>query len=141
MGPDPGHARRPPTGQEGGKRQGAGCRAEKTKAAVALSEGPITVHRQISDHEIQRFLAKFLPKYPGIRDINVAVDAGVVTLRGRVDDDDSRDEITDVVKRVEGVRLVLNQLDTDEEVMTGVEFAEQELGNFRDYLRASGSCS
>jgi small conductance mechanosensitive channel len=111
-----------------------GAAAEKTKAAVATSEGPITVHRQISDREIERFLAKFLPKYPGIRNINVAVDDGVVTLKGRVDDDDSRDEITDVAKRVEGVRLVLNQLGTDEEVMTGWEFAKQELGNFRNYI-------
>ena len=109
--------------------------SEKTKPAVA-STGPITVHRQISDREIEQFLTKFLPKYPGIRNIKVAVDDGVVTLDGRVDDDDSRDEITDVVKRVEGVRLVLNQLSTDEEVMTGTEFAQQELGNFRDYCRA-----
>ena len=34
--------------------------------------------------------------------MKVAVDDGVVTLQGRVDDDDSRDEITDVVRRVEG---------------------------------------
>ena len=33
-----------------------------------------------------------------------------------------------------GVRLVLNQMNTDEEVMTASEFAGQELGNFRDYL-------
>src|SRR5439155_13090006 len=35
--------------------------AEKPKAAAA--EGPITVHRQVKDEEIQRFLARFLPKY------------------------------------------------------------------------------
>jgi small conductance mechanosensitive channel len=107
---------------------------EKSKAVVAASEGPITVHRKVSDREIEQFLAKFLPKYPGIRNIKVGVDDGVVTLHGRVDDDDSRDEITDVAKRVEGVRLVLNQLDTDDEVMTGPEFAARELGSVRDYL-------
>ncbi len=122
----------PAKGAANGKAPGAV--PEKTKAEVATSEGPITVHSHVSDREIERFLAKFLPKYPGIHNINVAVDDGVVTLHGRVDDDDSRDEITNVVKRVEGVRLVLNQMDTDEEVMTGVEFAEQELGNFRDYV-------
>ena len=42
----------------------------------------------------------------------------MVSLHGRVDDDDSRGEITDVVRRVEGVRLVLNQMKTDEELMT-----------------------
>ena len=64
----------------------------------------------------------------------MAVDEGVVTLTGRVDNDDTQNEITDVVKRVEGVRLVLNQTDTDEEVMTGWEFARQEAGNFFGYL-------
>src|SRR5262249_28738681 len=57
-----------------------------------------------------------------------------VTLEGRVDDDDSRDEITEVVRRVEGVRLVLNQTKTDEEVMSAWGFAASELGVFRDYL-------
>ncbi len=107
---------------------------EKSKAVVAASDGPITVHRRVSDQEIQRFLSKFLPKYPGIREISVGVEDGVVTLRGRVDDDDSRDEISDVVKRVEGVRLVLNQLATDEEVMTAWEFAEREVRALSDYL-------
>ena len=86
---------------------------------MATSTGPITVHRQVSDAEIERFLSKFLPKYPGVRNLKIAVDDGVVTLEGRVDDDDTQNEITDVVKRVEGVRLVLNQTNTDEEVMTG----------------------
>ena len=39
--------------------------SEKTKPAVA-STGPITVHRQVKDPEIERFLTKFLPKYPGV---------------------------------------------------------------------------
>ena len=110
--------------------------AEKTKAAVATSTGPITVHRQVPDHEIQRFLTKFLPKYPGVATINVSVDEGVVTLEGRVDDDDTQNEITDVVKRVEGVRMVLNQTKTDEDVMTGWQFAERELDNLHHVLRA-----
>ena len=132
-GPDPGSARAPRNGQGGGPTARVPA-ARSQGGGGDLRTGPITVHRQVSDREIERFLAKFLPKYPGVRNINVAVDDGVVTLQGRVDDDDSRDEITDVVKRVEGVRLVLNQMDTDEEVMTGLEFAEQELGNFRDYF-------
>ena len=35
-----------------------------------------------------------------------------------MDDDDSRDEITGVVTRVEGVGVVMNQMKTDEDVMT-----------------------
>jgi small conductance mechanosensitive channel len=108
--------------------------AEKAKASVASSTGPITVHRQVDDGEIKRFLTRFLPNYPGVANLTVAVDGGVVTLDGRVDDDDTRKELTGVVARVEGVRLVVNNTDTDEEVMTGSEFALQELGSFRDYI-------
>jgi small conductance mechanosensitive channel len=122
----------PAKGAANGKASGGAV--EKTNAAVAASAGPITVHRQVSDSEIQRFLSRFLPKYPGIREIRVAIDDGVVTLEGRVDDDDSRSEISDVVKLVEGVRLVLNQLNTDEEVMTAWQFAERELNALFDYL-------
>src|SRR5271165_2048173 len=111
-----------------------GAAQEKVNAAVATTTGPITVHRQVSDQQIQRFLAKFLPRYPGIRSVKVTVEDGVVAIEGRVDDDSSRDEITDVVRRVEGVRLVLNQLNTDEEVMTGWQFAGRDLGVLRDYL-------
>jgi small-conductance mechanosensitive channel len=114
-----------------GGSQGA---AEKSKPEVATSAGPIAVHRQVHDSEIQKFLSKFLPRYPGVETINLSVEDGVVTLTGRVDDDDTQDEITDVVKRVEGVRLVLNQTQTDEDVMTGWMFAQQEVSNFAGYL-------
>src|SRR5262249_11232616 len=60
--------------------------AEKTKSAVASASGPITVHQQISDQTLRRFLSRFLPKYPGIRHIDIAVDDGVVTLTGQVSD-------------------------------------------------------
>jgi small-conductance mechanosensitive channel len=121
-----------PQAGAGGKSTSA--TQEKTKSAVAAPSGPITVKKQVSDRAIHFFLEKFLPKYPGVRKIEVAVYDGVVGLRGRVDDDDSRDEITDVVKRVEGVRLVLNQMQTDEEIMTAYEFAARELGTIRDYF-------
>jgi osmotically-inducible protein OsmY len=113
--------------------------AEKAKPAVATSTGPITVHQQVSDQTIARFLTKFLPKYPGVEKIDVSVDEGVVALTGRVDDDDTRDEITDVAKRVEGVRLVLNQTVTDEEVMSGWESPRARRTTFSAISRANGS--
>src|SRR5579885_3553616 len=58
--------------------------AEKAKAAVAASTGPIAVHSRISDGEIQDFLGRFLPKYPGVEQLTVSVKDGVVTLGGRV---------------------------------------------------------
>jgi small conductance mechanosensitive channel len=128
------HAATPPAKTPAKGAETPGAAQEKVNAAVATTAGPITVHRQVSDQEIQRFLAKFLPRYPGVRSMKVTVEDGVVAIEGRVDDDSSRDEITDVVRRVEGVRLVLNQLNTDEEVMTGWQFAGRELGALRDYL-------
>jgi small conductance mechanosensitive channel len=107
---------------------------QKSRTAVATSSGPIAVDQQISDDVLRKFLGKFLPKYPGVSLVKVGVDDGVVLLRGRVDNDDSRDEITDVVKRVEGVRLVLNQMKTDEEVMTAAEFARLELNTLQSYF-------
>jgi small conductance mechanosensitive channel len=112
----------------------AGDGKEHPKKAVASAAGPITVKESISDHTIQKFLTKFLPKYPGVRRVNVAVDEGVVSLDGRVDDNDSRDEVTDVVKRVEGVRVVMNQMNTDDEVMTASQFAAKEAGALTSYL-------
>jgi small-conductance mechanosensitive channel len=120
--------------QAGAGAKGTSTPQEKAKSAVAAPAGPITVKEQVSDQAIRDFLEKFLPRYPGVRTIQVAVDDGVVSLHGRVDDDDSLDEMTDVVKRVEGVRLVLNQMKTDEELMTAYEFAARELGIIRDYF-------
>jgi small conductance mechanosensitive channel len=107
---------------------------EPAKKAVVTSAGPIKVKESISDRTIQHFLAKFLPKYPGVSQVSVFVDDGVVTLEGRVDDDDSRDEITSVVTRVEGVRVAMNQMKTDEEVMTAWQFGAQETGALFHYI-------
>jgi small conductance mechanosensitive channel len=108
--------------------------AAPPKKAVVTTAGPIKVKESISDYTVQQFLTKFLPKYPGVRQVSVNVDDGVVSLEGRVDDDDSRDEITGVVTRVEGVRVVMNQMKTDEEVMTAWQFGAQEAGAFFHYL-------
>ena len=62
-----------------GRRRAVG---EKTKPAVATSSGPITVHRQVHDEDIERFLDRFLPKYPGVESLETAVEQGVVTLTG-----------------------------------------------------------
>ncbi len=110
---------------------------DKPKSAVAAASGPITVFQEVSDQTLERFLSKFLPKYPGIRQIKVAVDDGVVTLTGQVDNDDTHDEITEVVKRVEGVRLVMNILKTDEQTMSALQLAARDAGAVLDYFRRS----
>ena len=106
----------------------------KPRATRAASDGPIRVEQRIPDDALRGFLARFLPRYPGVRNLSVEVDDGVVLLRGRADHEGTLEEITDVVKRVEGVRLVLNQMGTDEEVMTAWEFAARELTMLRTYL-------
>ena len=68
----------------------------------------------------------------------MAVDDGVVTLSGQVQDDDTSDEVTDVVKRVEGVRVVMNQMNTDDEVMTAWEFAARDLRAIASYFATTG---
>jgi small conductance mechanosensitive channel len=112
----------------------AGAVQETPKKSVVSTEGPIKVKENVSDRAIQQFLAKFLPKYPGVIEAHVAVDDGVVTLEGRVDDDDSQNEITSVVKRVEGVRVVMNLMKTDEDVMTAWQFGAREAGAVTHYL-------
>jgi small conductance mechanosensitive channel len=112
----------------------AGAAQEPPKKSVVSTEGPIKVKENISDRAIQQFLAKFLPKYPGVIEAHVAVDDGVVTLEGRVDDDDSQNEITSVVTRVEGVRVVMNRMKTDEDVMTAWQFGAREAGAVAHYL-------
>ena len=112
----------------------AGASTEAPRKSVMTAEGPIKVKENMSDRTIQQFLTKFLPKYPGVISVDVAVDDGVVSLDGHVDDDDSRDEITGVVSRVEGVRVVMNRMKTDEDVMTAWQFGAREAGAVAHYL-------
>jgi small conductance mechanosensitive channel len=107
---------------------------ETAKPEVATSTGPISVHQQVPDREIQRFLTGFLPNYPGIREISVSVRDGVVTLTGQVDDVDTQNELTGVIKQVEGVRVVVNQSKTDEDVMTGWQFAKGEASSLWAFI-------
>ena len=86
--------------------QGQGGGASKKVSSAR----EIKINDGVSDRQLSLFLGKFLPQHPGTRQIQVNVENGVVTLRGRVIDDDTRDDLTEEVKRVDGVRLVLNHL-------------------------------
>ncbi len=115
---------------------GAATKAEpaaKAKAVIA-STGTIAVEEKVEDPVLERTLAKLLGQYPGVRTVRVSVENGVVTIDGRVDDDDSHDEVTDFTRRVEGVRLVLNRLVTDDEVMNAPELAWRELGRIGQFF-------
>ena len=116
-GPDPGRSHAAGDGGQGTDKPAP------TKAAVATASGPIAVDKTIDDSTLRATLAELLPQYPGVRRVEVHVRDGVVKLEGQVDDDDTRDDLTDFTRRVEGVRLVLNRTLTDEEAMTGTQLA------------------
>ncbi len=107
---------------------------DNPKAKVATSTGKIAVREPVSDRAMQRTLEGLLERYPGVRKVGVSVKEGFVTLDGQVDDDETHDEITDFVRRVEGVRLVLNLMKTDDEVMTGIELARRELSSIETFF-------
>ncbi len=102
---------------------------------VATTTGPISVSTPVHNKAVHELLVKLLPKYPGVRAVNVDVENGVVTLSGHVQDEDVRDDVTDFVRRVEGVRIVLNQMQTDDQVMTGWEHAKQSIAGFWYVIR------
>lgn len=96
---------------------------ENPQATAATPAGPIDVEKPVDDAAIQRTLTELLPKYPGVRDVSVSVSDAVVTLEGQIKDDDVRDDVTEFTRRVEGVRLVLNRMETDAQVETASELA------------------
>jgi small-conductance mechanosensitive channel len=108
--------------------------ADNPEATVAESTGPIAVTDTVSDISVQRKLEKLLPRYPGVRSIEVEVEEGVVTLTGHVADPETRDRLRDFVRRVQGVNLVLNQTKTDAQVMSGRAFALKQLGEYGDIV-------
>jgi small-conductance mechanosensitive channel len=97
---------------------------------VATTSGPIKVDAPVDDQAVRETLENLLPRYPGVRTIDATVDQGVVQLEGQVDDDDTRDRMTEVVGKVEGVRLVINRLRTDDEVLTAPELVLRKLRGF-----------
>jgi small conductance mechanosensitive channel len=107
---------------------------DNPNATVAASPGPITVEEPVPDRALRATLEGLLPKYPGVHAVQVAVDRGVVTLGGQVRDDATHNEVTGFVRRVEGVRLVLNRMMTDDQVMTAGQLAARELCNVRAFL-------
>jgi small-conductance mechanosensitive channel len=107
---------------------------DNPEATAAEAAGPIDAHATISDEAIRRRLEQLLPRYPGVRKIEVAVEGGVVTLNGHVEDREVRDRLRDFVRRVEGVTLVLNRTKTDAQVLTARQFAAKQLAEYRDVI-------
>jgi small-conductance mechanosensitive channel len=103
----------------------------------ATTSGPITVGKRVPDADIDRILTELLKDYPGVypESVDVTVKDGIVTLAGHVDDDDTLDEVTAFAGKVEGVRLVLNKMKTDAEVLTGRQMAAKVMGEYGGVLQ------
>ena len=101
---------------------------------VAATSGPIKVDQVVDNEAIKRILDDLLIQYPGVRSVTVKADEGIVTLDGLVDDDDTLDDVTTFAQKVEGVRLVLNKMETDAEVLTGPQKAAKVLRHYRHII-------
>lgn len=115
---------KPAAGPAANKEEGpvAAPTRDNPEATVATASGPISVKKPVDD-VVQAMLADLLAKYQGVRSVRVHVDNGVVTLEGQVEDAEVRENVTLFTRRVEGVRLVLNRMKTDAQVLTAPELA------------------
>ena len=110
--------------------------SDNPEATVAASTGPIAVDESAPpDFKVQEKLAGLLPQYPGVLNVEVNVDEGVVTLDGRVHDDDVRQNVTQVARRVKGVSFVVNRMKTDAQVMTARDLVTGILNRYWEIIR------
>jgi small conductance mechanosensitive channel len=110
--------------------------AKDTPGAVfSTTSGPIAVDKKVDDPAIKKTLTELLEQFPGVYKVEVGVKDGAVTLNGHVDDDDTIDDVTAFSEKVEGVRLVLNRMKTDAEVLTGREMAAKVMGQYAQVVR------
>lgn len=103
---------------------------DSPEAVFATTSGPIEVGKKVDDAAVGTTLDDLLVQYPGVRHAAVKVQDGVVTLEGQVDDRDTLNNVTEFVKKVQGVRLVLNLMKTDEQVLSGLQLASKTIGQF-----------
>ena len=119
-----------PIANDTGKADTAAAPTEDNpEATVAATSRPISVKKPVEDDVLERTLLDLLPQYPGVTSVNVQVNDGVVRLQGQVDNEDVRNNVTQFARRVEGVRLILNQMKTDVQTMTAWQLAGKVLEN------------
>jgi len=95
--------------------------------------GRIPLNDDVKDAYLQNTLLTILGKYPGIEKLNVDVSMGVVTVSGLVRTSDMVDRIGDFIKQIEGVKLVLNLLqsaDNHQSSIHRLSIRINEMGNW-----------
>jgi small-conductance mechanosensitive channel len=113
----------PAKGESSKDKPSAAPTKDNPEATVATTSGPISVEKPVDDAAVKKTLEELLPRFPNVRRVKISVSHGYVTLDGHVKDEDVRDDVTDFTRRLEGVRIVLNLMKTDAQVLTASELA------------------
>jgi len=108
-------------------KKGSPAKKEGGETVTAVS-GPIKAEDNLfKDKRIELYLEGLLRQVPGVRKADASVTKGVALIDGQVDDDDTRNQITDIAGKVEGLSLVINRLTTDAEVLTAPELLKEKV--------------
>ena len=99
-------------------------------SVFTATSGTIKVDSKVDDAAIKSTLSDLLAEFPGVISVQVEAKDGVVKLAGHVDDDDTMDDVTAFAQKVEGVRLVLNKMKTDAEILSGRQKAAKVLADY-----------
>jgi gas vesicle protein len=86
---------------QSGRWQGA---VHETKEAIAQNE------KGLNDQALPQRIKSELGRFFNVSDIDVSSRGGIVTLRGGVANDQERQNIIEMTKKIEGVRDVVNML-------------------------------
>jgi len=102
---------------------------------VEQPAGQITLNDDITDASLEKTLASILSKYPGLDQFQVSASTGVITLSGRVRTTEMVDRIGEFVRQVEGVRLVINLLQSKNINQTSIDRLLTRLGEMGRWIQ------
>jgi hyperosmotically inducible protein len=91
-----------------------GARVLPLLLAATVIFAPALAAQTLSDDDIGASVARSINTYSRFTifdDVNISVDGGVVTLRGKVTMPFKRDEMAKRIERIDGVRSVRNEID------------------------------
>ena len=91
-----------------------GASPDEHSVRVEQPTGKISMNDGVSDIHLEKMLNSILNRYPGAEKSYAIVSTGVATLKGQVRSDDIVASLGEFVKQVEGVRLVINELESIE---------------------------
>ena len=108
--------------------------ADNPEATAASTAGSISIEKPVEDPALEQTLHDLLIQYPGVSHVSVQVRHGVVKLEGQIENEDVRNNVTQFTRRVEGVRLILNRMKTDAQMMTASQLAGKVMERIRDTI-------